>query len=129
MPPGAGIRVVPAWGWPSASISLRPTDSRSMSGAGRMWGPPLGSPWNHGGIEPPRRGGSIRIDKNAVFLHFMATTTTTQVFDYSKWTAQLPDLSRRYQAATPYPHIVLENFLDPDVLKDCIAEFNRLNET
>ena len=57
------------------------------------------------------------------------TTTTTQVFDYSKWTAQLPELSKKYQAATPYPHIVLENFLDPDVLKDCIAEFNRLNET
>ena len=59
----------------------------------------------------------------------MPTTTTTQVFDYSKWTAQLPELSKKYQSANPYPHIVLENFLDPEVLKDCIAEFNRLNET
>jgi hypothetical protein len=59
----------------------------------------------------------------------MAATTTTQVFDYNKWTGRLPDLSKKYQAATPYPHIVLENFLDPGVLKDCIAEFNRLNET
>jgi len=56
-------------------------------------------------------------------------TTTTQIFDYSKWTSQLDELSRRYQKASPYPHIVLENFLNPEVLKDCIAEFNKLNET
>jgi hypothetical protein len=58
-----------------------------------------------------------------------AVTTTTQIFDYSKWTAQLPELSKKYQSASPYPHIVLENFLDPGVLMACIAEFNRLNET
>jgi len=56
-------------------------------------------------------------------------TTTTQIFDYSKWTSQLDELSKRYQKASPYPHIVLENFLNPEVLKDCIAEFNKLNET
>ena len=41
----------------------------------------------------------------------------------------MPELSKKYQGANPYPHIVLENFLDPGVLKECIAEFNRLNET
>jgi hypothetical protein len=56
-------------------------------------------------------------------------TTTTQIFDYSKWTSQLDELSKTYQQASPYPHIVLENFLDPGVLNDCIAEFNKLNET
>lgn len=56
-------------------------------------------------------------------------TTTTQVFDYSKWTAQLPELAKNYQAASPYPHIVLENFLNPAVLDACITEFNKLNET
>jgi len=56
-------------------------------------------------------------------------TTTTQIFDYSKWTSQLDELSKRYQKASPYPHIVLENFLNPEVLNDCIAEFNKLNET
>jgi hypothetical protein len=55
--------------------------------------------------------------------------TTTQVFDYSKWNGQLPALSKKYQAASPYPHIVLENFLDPRTLEACIAEFNKLNET
>jgi hypothetical protein len=56
-------------------------------------------------------------------------TTTTQIFDYSKWTAQLPELSKKYQSADPYPHVVLENFLNPAVLDECITEFNRLNET
>ncbi len=56
-------------------------------------------------------------------------TTTTQSFDYGKWTAQLPELSKKYQTASPYPHIVLENFMNPEVLKACIQEFNRLNET
>ena len=55
--------------------------------------------------------------------------TLTQIFDYSKWTSQLPALSKQYQGASPYPHIVLENFLDPEVLNACIAEFNKLNET
>jgi hypothetical protein len=56
-------------------------------------------------------------------------TTTTKIFDYSKWTAQLPELSKKYQSAFPYPHIVLENFLNPAVLDECIKEFNHLNET
>jgi hypothetical protein len=43
--------------------------------------------------------------------------------------AQLPELSKKYQSADPYSHIVLENFLNPAVLDDCITEFNRLNET
>jgi len=55
--------------------------------------------------------------------------TLTQIFDYSKWSSQLPTLSKQYQAASPYPHIVLENFLNPEVLDTCIAEFNKLNET
>jgi len=41
----------------------------------------------------------------------------------------LPELSKKYQSADPYPHIVLENFLDPAILEKCIAEFNKLNET
>ncbi|HLI92275.1 MAG TPA: hypothetical protein VKU83_01640, partial [Puia sp.] len=56
-------------------------------------------------------------------------TTTTPIFDYGKWTTQLAELSKRYQSAKPYPHIVLENFLDPAVLRHCVAEFNHLNET
>jgi Rps23 Pro-64 3,4-dihydroxylase Tpa1-like proline 4-hydroxylase len=55
--------------------------------------------------------------------------TTTQIFDYQAWNSRLPELSRKYQGSSPYPHIVLENFLNPAILDKCIAEFNKLNET
>ncbi|SFE00497.1 Proline 4-hydroxylase (includes Rps23 Pro-64 3,4-dihydroxylase Tpa1), contains SM-20 domain [Chitinophaga sp. CF118] len=62
----------------------------------------------------------------------MNTTTvssqTNQLFDYDKWNSQLPALSGEYQQASPYPHIVLENFLNPEVLNACVDEFNKLNE-
>ncbi|OQP60603.1 proline hydroxylase [Niastella vici] len=56
-------------------------------------------------------------------------TTTKAIFDYDKWNSKLDDLSKKYQGASPYPHIVLENFLDPEVLDTCIEEFNKLNES
>jgi hypothetical protein len=54
--------------------------------------------------------------------------TLTQIFDFSKWNSLLPELSLQYQTASPYPHIVLDNFLNPEVLEACVSEFNRLNE-
>ena len=54
---------------------------------------------------------------------------TTKIFDYPKWTSVLPELSGKYQHANPYPHIVLENFLNADILDRCINEFNELNKT
>ncbi len=54
--------------------------------------------------------------------------TTTQIFDYTKWNTELAELSKQYQSASPYPHIVLENFLNPEALDECITEFNKLNE-
>ncbi|HEU4553844.1 MAG TPA: 2OG-Fe(II) oxygenase [Chitinophaga sp.] len=56
-------------------------------------------------------------------------TDTQQVIDLEKWNSDLPFLSRQYQQASPYPHIVLENFLNPAVLDACITEFNELNQT
>lgn len=55
--------------------------------------------------------------------------TATQVFDYAKWSNRLPELSKEYQNADPYPHIVMENFLNPEVLNECIEEFDKLNES
>ena len=55
--------------------------------------------------------------------------TATRIFDYVKWNNELPELSKQYQSASPYPHIVLENFLNPKALDECIAEFNKLNES
>ncbi|MEP7233020.1 MAG: 2OG-Fe(II) oxygenase, partial [Ginsengibacter sp.] len=54
--------------------------------------------------------------------------TATQIFNYDKWNSELTELSKRYQTASPYPHIVLDNFLNPDGLDECIAAFNKLNE-
>ncbi|TWF41788.1 Rps23 Pro-64 3,4-dihydroxylase Tpa1-like proline 4-hydroxylase [Chitinophaga polysaccharea] len=56
------------------------------------------------------------------------TAENTQLFDYDHWNSQLPTLSKDYQGASPYPHIVLENFLNPDVLTTCSQEFDKLNE-
>jgi Rps23 Pro-64 3,4-dihydroxylase Tpa1-like proline 4-hydroxylase len=56
-------------------------------------------------------------------------TTITQIFDYESWSNQLPVLSEQYQQASPYPHIVLENFMNPAILEQCIDEFNKLNES
>ena len=62
-------------------------------------------------------------------LSVQAVYSTTQLFDYKKWNSQLAELSSKYQGASPYPHVVLENFLNREVLGKCIAEFNALNET
>lgn len=55
-------------------------------------------------------------------------TTPTTVIDIESWNSQLPVISKQYQEADPYPHIVLENFLNPEMLDKCIDEFNTLNK-
>lgn len=52
-----------------------------------------------------------------------------QVVDLEKLTNRLPELNGYYQKANPYPHIVIENFLQPEILEACIHEFDTLNET
>ncbi len=56
-------------------------------------------------------------------------TTPATVIDLNHWNSELPMLSRQYQEASPYPHIVLENFLNPAQLDKCIDEFNQLNKS
>ena len=53
----------------------------------------------------------------------------TQVFDFDKWTGRLPALKEQYQQASPYPHIVLDDFMEQDNLDACAAEFDKLQET
>jgi Rps23 Pro-64 3,4-dihydroxylase Tpa1-like proline 4-hydroxylase len=55
-------------------------------------------------------------------------TQQSLLFDYEKWNNQLPTLSSEYQQASPYPHIVLENFMNASMLNKCVDEFNKLNE-
>lgn len=54
-------------------------------------------------------------------------STPTTVIDIESWASQLPVISRQYQEAGPYPHIVLENFMNPAILDKCIKEFDELS--
>ena len=54
--------------------------------------------------------------------------TSPSVVDLDAYKLRLPELSRRYQQTEPYPHIVIENFLDPVILDKCVKEFDQLNE-
>lgn len=61
----------------------------------------------------------------------MSVTTRTagevRVFDYARWRAQLPALAEQYRAAKPFPHIHLEDFLEPEVARICAREFPAAN--
>lgn len=44
-------------------------------------------------------------------------------FPYDKWTAGLPELTERYRKNEPFPHIALDDFLDPGVAARLAEEF------
>jgi len=45
------------------------------------------------------------------------------IFDSLKWQSQAGTLSLQYQKASPFPHIVLDNFLAENVLKEAVLHF------
>jgi 2OG-Fe(II) oxygenase superfamily len=45
------------------------------------------------------------------------------VFDFDHWNERLPHLAAQYAANHPYPHIVLDDFLHPDVYEAARREF------
>lgn len=49
--------------------------------------------------------------------------TMSQIFDYQNWRNRLPELRQKYVTAEPFPHLVLENFLNEQVLDQTLAEF------
>jgi hypothetical protein len=51
------------------------------------------------------------------------STDTLRMFSYNRWTAQLAELSQRYQSAQPFPHIHLTNFLDAEAARSATEEF------
>ncbi|WP_338875850.1 2OG-Fe(II) oxygenase [Spirosoma sp. SC4-14] len=53
----------------------------------------------------------------------MNTTTADTLFDYDRWQATLPADAQRYQQNQPYPHIALENFLEPQAAERALAAF------
>ncbi len=46
-----------------------------------------------------------------------------RVFPYSRWNSQLPVLARRYREGNPVPHLLLPDFLDPEVARAIADEF------
>ncbi|HSQ00025.1 MAG TPA: 2OG-Fe(II) oxygenase, partial [Candidatus Dormibacteraeota bacterium] len=45
------------------------------------------------------------------------------LFPYARWFARLDQLALQFRAADPYPHVVLDQFLDPQVAEACAREF------
>jgi hypothetical protein len=48
---------------------------------------------------------------------------TRPLFPYVKWSAQLPSLKRQFRENQPYPHVHLQEFLDPDIAAEMASEF------
>ena len=49
--------------------------------------------------------------------------TPASLFPYSKWSAELPELARRYRENAPYPHICFEDFLSFETATAIAREF------
>ena len=45
------------------------------------------------------------------------------LIDYPRWRAQAGRLSQAYRTAAPYPHIAIDAFLEPEVVRQVIREF------
>ncbi|MBC7919543.1 MAG: 2OG-Fe(II) oxygenase [Ferruginibacter sp.] len=45
------------------------------------------------------------------------------IFDFGKWNAALPEHAKAYASAQPYPHIVLDNFLEEWAAEKAMREF------
>jgi len=45
------------------------------------------------------------------------------VFPYEKWTPSLGALKKNYQEASPFPHVMLDNFLDPATAAMAMRDF------
>lgn len=43
----------------------------------------------------------------------LATPEKQIVFDYERWESQLPELRKQYDTEDPFPHIMIDNFLEP----------------
>ena len=48
-----------------------------------------------------------------------------QLFPYEKWEPLLPTLARQYRENKPCPHILLKNFLEPEIALEMAAQFPR----
>jgi Rps23 Pro-64 3,4-dihydroxylase Tpa1-like proline 4-hydroxylase len=56
-----------------------------------------------------------------------AVAQDERLFPYSKWGSHLPVLARQYQEGNPVPHILLPDFVDPEVADVIADEFPAAN--
>ena len=55
------------------------------------------------------------------------TSAAQSLVPYDRWLPHLSDLRERYAVADPFPHIVLDDFLQPDVAQQLLEEFPPLS--
>jgi hypothetical protein len=54
-----------------------------------------------------------------------AVDQAASLFDYRKWSVQLPDLAKQYAKNNPVPHILLQGFLREEAASQVAQEFPR----
>lgn len=57
----------------------------------------------------------------------MTTVLQKSTFDFAYWEKLLPNLILHYSTADPFPNIVLDNFLNPEILEEARKEFPSLD--
>ncbi len=46
-----------------------------------------------------------------------------EIFDYERWEAKLPELTRSYRRENPFPHLVMDGFINPAVARHAVEDF------
>ena len=57
------------------------------------------------------------------FTKFADLRLSEEIFPYARCLSDLQNLQLDYQSASPFPHIVLDQFLNQDVLEKAVSEF------
>lgn len=57
----------------------------------------------------------------------MSETSSPQIIDYQRLQAEIGSLAQKYRETPPFPHIVIDNFLDPQATRSLYAEFEHVD--
>jgi Rps23 Pro-64 3,4-dihydroxylase Tpa1-like proline 4-hydroxylase len=55
-------------------------------------------------------------------------TQTPQILDFERYESNIEQLRHQYQTAEPFPHIVIDDFLEPEAARAAMAEFPPLDQ-
>jgi hypothetical protein len=55
-------------------------------------------------------------------------TQVPSIIDLRRWESELPELAKKYQAAAPFPHIVLDGFIERSAADECSRVFPRVED-